>query len=82
MYPWRVVRRFAPIILVAVIAASVVLLTTTSRQQTAPDARGSARLLPGLAGKELRAALHDYAAAGHDPLSSSARSSDKNLRTN
>ncbi len=68
-YPWRPMRRFAPIILVALIAAGVVLLTTTGRQQAAPEAPESAPLFPNLAGDELRAALHDYAAAGHDPLS-------------
>jgi len=63
-------RRFAPIILVAFIAAGVVLFTTTTgRQQAAPEAPESAPLFPDLAGDELRKALHDYAAAGHDPLS-------------
>ncbi len=60
-------RRFAPIILVVLIAAGVVLLTTTTRRpQATPETPSSATLFPGLAGNELRKALHDYAAAGHD----------------
>ncbi len=62
-------RRFGPIILVALIAAGVLLLTITRRPQATPETPSSARLFPALAGDELRKALHEYAAAGHDPLS-------------
>ncbi len=74
-------RRSAPFILLALIIGAVGLLTVTPRVQrslqkraaVAPSAAqptvGPTTLFPDLAGDELRKALHDYAAAGHDPLS-------------
>ncbi len=40
-------------------------------------AAGPSTLFPGLAGDELRAALHDYAAAGHDMVRAAARAQDE-----
>ncbi len=74
-------RRSAPFIVLAVIIGAVGLLTVAPRVQrflqkgaaVAPSAAlptaGPTTLFPALAGDELRKALHDYSAAGHDPLS-------------
>ncbi len=75
------VRRSAPFIILAVILAGVGLLTVVPRvhrslQKRAAVAPGGAQptvgpttLFPALGGDELRKALREYAAAGHDPLS-------------
>ncbi len=75
-------RRSAPFIVLAIVIGAVGLLTVAPRVQrslqkraavapsgAAQPAVGPTTLFPALAGDELRAALHDYAAAGHDPLS-------------
>ena len=76
------VRRSAPLIVLALIIGAVGLLavyryaavSAQKRAAVAPSgaaqpAVGPTTLFPALAGDELRKALHDYAAAGHDPLS-------------
>ena len=74
-------RRSGPLIVLAIVIGAVGLLAVyryaaVSAQKRAAVAPGGAQpavgpttLFPDLGGDELRKALHDYAAAGHDPLS-------------